>query len=230
MQTGTPSSVSRSLKPRPSTTGRSSVRKYAWLDNLVVGSRTLALVHRRVAHDLEKELALVDSARAAARSSRPHCDARKGHNFLLHGVEELQQRRRSGIARPQRIDQHRQHALGAIPAVDILHGEQRAQQQAGAEEQQYGGRDFADDEQASQCSAAPRNRPAVGGYQPAPARSWSPATPERGQTAPRRASAAAAQNGDDAHVESERHRRGKQALRNQRGCDAQNRGADAHSQ
>ena len=36
--------------------------------------------------------------------------------------------------------------------------------------------------------------------------------------------------GDDAHVESERHRRGKQVLWNDRGCDAQNRGADAHSQ
>ena len=49
--------------------------------------------------------------------------------------EELQQGRVGRIARPQRIDHHRQDPIRAIAAVDMVDGHERAQQQSGAEQQ-----------------------------------------------------------------------------------------------
>ena len=57
--TGGLSAVSRSVKPRPATIGRSIAAKYVGAHDVVVGGGTLALVHRGIADDLERHVARV---------------------------------------------------------------------------------------------------------------------------------------------------------------------------
>ena len=199
--------------------------------DLVVGRRTLALVHRRVAHDLEEGLAGVRKGPAAACSPTPRCATPgSGHDLLLDGVEELQQRCSGRIARPQRVDHHRQHALGTIAAIDVLHRQERAQQQAGAEEQQHRGRDLADDEHSLGFSRRARSPSGCRRRSPAPARTRWPATPERGRTAARREARPRAQNATTRMSNVSVTAAGQQPLRNHRRRDVQNRRADPHSQ
>ena len=56
-------------------------------------------------------------------------------DFRFHLIVELLQLLGRRITRPQRIDHHGEHALGAIASIVRVDGHQRPQQQPGAEEQ-----------------------------------------------------------------------------------------------
>ena len=134
--------------------------------DLVVRQRPLAVVGRRVADDRDGPLAGVRGAER--RRARPGHAADAGHrrDLARHLVVELLQRFVGGIARRQRVDHHRQDLVGAIAAIDVLHREQRAQQQAGADQQQHRSGHFGHHQHAAQPAAAAGGRAGVGGDGP----------------------------------------------------------------
>ena len=203
MQTGTPS---RRVAPIEGASGEDRQierREIRRADDLILGARPLAVVDRRVADDLERESARIEEVERQRARPGDARHARNGGDLGLDLIEELLQRFGRRILRAQRIDEHRQHALGAIPAIERFDGHQRPQQEARAEQQKHGGRDFADDEQSAKPSAAARRGAAVGADDfrrrevgRLPRRHHAKEQPHQQRRA--------GTEGDDAHVEGER--------------------------
>ena len=185
-------------------------------DDLILGARPLALVDRRIADDLERVAAVIEEIERQRARPGDARDARNGGNLGLDLIVELLQRFGGRVLRAQRIDEHREHALRAIAAIECFDGDQRPQQEPRAKQQKHGGRDLADDEQPAKPSAAARHRAAAGPddfrrreVRRFPRRHHAEEQPDQQRRA--------GTERDDARVERERDRRGQQTLRNERG-------------
>ena len=134
-----------------------------------------------------------------------------------------------GYVDAERIDHHRHRALGLIAAVHAFHGHQRAEQEPSAEEQQHGGRDFRDDEQAANPAAASGGRASLAGQHlrrrharrlPRRCQSEQDADEQRRH----------ATEGEHTRVERNRDHSRQQARRQQGRSGLQNARADRHAQ
>ena len=89
--------MSRSLKPRPLTIGRSSVAEVSGIGGRVLRGRPIARLDRRIADDLERPPAQL--ARAVRQARRPADAAHLGQraDVATHRVVELCDRFRGWI-------------------------------------------------------------------------------------------------------------------------------------